>query len=78
MSSLQQNEHEAIVKLMGDLGLDYRPASMDIPRESLEQSIMGLAAYVRRRDMWYSVIDQQPISRSWVKQTCDRLFDVIS
>lgn len=75
MSRLQRNDHEGIVRLMDDLGLDYRPAKMEIDRDALTQSLLSLNEYVERAGHWYSVIHEQKTDRAWVEQLCDDLWD---
>ena len=74
MSHLQHNAHDMVVQLIDTIGLDYRPASMDIPQASLVASLNSLPAYVRQRRMWYSVIDARPITESWIRDMCDCLY----
>ncbi len=74
MSCLQQNEHEQIVKLMDELGLDYRPRSLGIRPQELRDSLLSLKRYVRETHRWYSVIDEAEITPAWVDALCDRLY----
>ncbi|MEM9657898.1 MAG: iron-containing alcohol dehydrogenase [Planctomycetota bacterium] len=75
MSAWQRNNHQQVVDLMDELGLDYRPQAMDIGREDLTASLLSLAEYVRRSGRWYSVIDERPIDARWVDDLCDRLYE---
>ncbi len=75
MSRLQNNNHDGIVKLMDDLGLDYRTQSMNIDRSSLSDSLLSIAEYVRNSSYWFSVIDERSITKEWVEKLCDDLYD---
>ena len=74
MSRLQQNNHAGIVQLMDELGLDYRPAPMQIEREDLTASLLSLNQFVRDSHFWYSIIDERAIDPDWVEQLCDDLY----
>ena len=74
MSRLQENRHEEVVALMDRLGLDYRPASLEIERDQLEASLLGLAGYVRQSGFWHSVIDERSIEPVWITKLCDDLY----
>ena len=73
MSRLQEYDHEGIVRLMDALGLDYRPASLQIEREDLASSLLALNEYVERAGHWYSIINERRIDPAWVDQVCDDL-----
>jgi glycerol dehydrogenase-like iron-containing ADH family enzyme len=75
MSHLQRNDHQGIVQLMDNLGLDYRPQSMQIERRDLRDSLLELKQYVRKSKFWYSVIDDADITPKWVDTLCDSLYD---
>lgn len=75
MSRLQGNEHDSIVDLMDALGLDYRPANLNIEREDLAASLLSLKQYVRDAGLWYSIIDERPLERDWVEAVCAELYD---
>lgn len=74
MSRLQENDHAEIVHLMDDLGLDYRPASMEIDRADLYSSLRRLREYVEHSKFWYSIINERSIDPDWIEQLCDDLY----
>ncbi len=74
MSRLQDNQHTRIAQSMDELGLDYRPASLQIERRDLAASLLALREYVRAFNFWYSIIDERAISTAWVNQLCDDLY----
>jgi glycerol-1-phosphate dehydrogenase [NAD(P)+] len=78
MSRLQENDHQGIVQLMDELGLDYRPASLEIEREDLSASLSSLNEYVTKSTFWYSIIDERTIDSEWVRELCDDLYCVDS
>ena len=58
MSQQQGNEPEG-VQFMETVGLKYHPRDMSMGRR---QALLGLGEFVRSRsDLWFTVIDQQPI-----------------
>ena len=74
MSRLQENDHVGVVRLMDELGLDYRPASLQIERDDLVASLLALREYVERAGHWYSVINERRIHPAWIEQLCDDLY----
>ena len=74
MSHLQENQADTIAHLMGELGLDYRPASMEIEKEDLLASLLNLRHYVEKTDRWYSVINERDISRQWAEGICELVY----
>ena len=74
MSHLQQNAHEEIVDVMRQVGLDYRPSSLNIGRRDLASSLRALKQYVRRANFWYSVVDAREIDEAWIETICDALY----
>ena len=74
MSRLQENRHGEVVALMDRLGLDYRPASLEIERDQLEASLLALAGYVRQSGFWHSVIDERSIEPVWITKLCNDLY----
>jgi len=67
MSRLQENEPDRITQLMDRVGLRYQPADMEIDRATLAASLENLAAFVRQRGLWQSVIDQRPMGAGWIE-----------
>ena len=74
MSKLQDHDHEGIVQLMDTLGLDYRPANLQIERADLEASLLALNDYVRQSRHWYSILNECRIEPAWVKEACAELY----
>ena len=74
MSRLQNNRHQEIVHLMDEVGLDYRPNSLEIERADLEDSLLALSDYVVKSGFWYSIINERPIDLPWIAQLCDDLY----
>jgi glycerol-1-phosphate dehydrogenase [NAD(P)+] len=73
MSRLQQNEADRISRLMEDLGLKYHPADLGIDRMTLEASLRNLRSYVMKRGYWYTVIDEQEMTDTWINENLDTL-----
>jgi hypothetical protein len=52
---------------MEEVGLRYQPNHLGITRDVLTQALLNLRHYVdRRRDLWYTAINERDISRAWV------------
>tara|TARA_B100000427_G_scaffold165865_1_gene137782 strand:- start:6 stop:1034 length:1029 start_codon:yes stop_codon:yes gene_type:complete len=67
MSHLQKNKHERIVALMDKMRLKYQPKDMKIKPQTLIDSLHNLQNYVsERKDLWYTVIDQEAITSEWI------------
>ena len=67
MSHLQKNKHEHIVALMDKMRLKYQPKDMKIKPQTLIDSLHNLQNYVsERKDLWYTVIDQEAITSEWI------------
>jgi glycerol-1-phosphate dehydrogenase [NAD(P)+] len=67
MSRLQENDPETVTRFMDHVGLPYHTADLAIDRVGLEASLRSLAGYVeRRRDFWYTVINERPITDRWL------------
>lgn len=73
LSRLQDNEPEKITAIMERMGLDFHPRAMGIERASLVESLENLATFVRARGLWYSIIDERPITRDWISETLKEL-----
>ena len=68
LSRLQENRHAEIVALMDRLGLAYQPADMEIDRATLAASLANLRSYVEARGLWYTVINERPITAQWIDE----------
>jgi glycerol-1-phosphate dehydrogenase [NAD(P)+] len=74
LSRLQEHRHTEAVAFMEAVGLRYQPADLRIRREDLTAALLNLSRYVEgRRDLWYTVIHEQPITPSWVESALSRL-----
>ncbi|MBX9791328.1 MAG: iron-containing alcohol dehydrogenase [Pirellulales bacterium] len=66
LSRLQENRHAEVVSLMDRLGLEYQPADMQIDHDTLVASLTNLRSYVESRGLWYTVINERPITATWI------------
>ncbi len=67
LSRLQEHRHAEAVAFMEAVGLRYQPADLQIRREDLAAALLNLRCYVEgRRDLWYTVIHERPITPDWV------------
>ncbi len=70
LSRLQDNAHAKAVSFMDAVGLRYHPSDLGIGREDLTASLLNLCHYVsRRRDLWYTVVNEREISRAWAEES---------
>jgi len=68
LSRLQEHRHAEAVAFMEAVGLRYQPADLRIRREDLTAALLNLSRYGEgRRDFWYTVINEQPITPHWVE-----------
>lgn len=68
MSQLQGNKFEFIRHVMNEVKLPYDPAIMNIQRDDLIASLLNLRNFVENRPkLWYTVINDSGISRSWAE-----------
>lgn len=68
LSRLQEHRHAEAVAFMEAVGLRYQPADLQIRREDLAASLLHLREYVEgRQDLWHTVIQERPITPSWVE-----------
>lgn len=74
LSRLQGNRHEEMVAFMDTVGLRYHPADLELRREDLVASLLNLRTYLaRRRDLWYTIINEREISQAWVQDALETL-----
>lgn len=73
MSHLQGNAADKITHAMQRLSLKFQPADMQLSREALVSAMTALASYVRDRALWYTVIDERPITGAWAESIADKL-----
>lgn len=67
LARLQGNDPGGITAAMRAMGLRFQPAAMGISRSDLRGALLGLRAFVDARpDLWYSVINEVPITEEWV------------
>lgn len=68
LSRLQEHRHAEAVGFMEAVGLRYQPAALQIRREDLAAALLNVRRYVEsRRDLWYTVINERPITPDWVE-----------
>jgi glycerol-1-phosphate dehydrogenase [NAD(P)+] len=68
LSRLQKHRHAEAVDFMETVGLRYQPADLQIRREDLAAALLNVRSYVEgRRDLWYTVINERPITAEWVE-----------
>ncbi len=69
LSRLQENRHTETVEFMNRVGLRYQPADMEIRRDDLIAALGNVRRYVEgRRDLWYTVINERPITSEWIAE----------
>ena len=68
LSRWQENEPESVTAFMDEVGLKYHPVGIAIGRDDLAASLASLQEFVDRRShLWYTVIDERPITPQWIE-----------
>ena len=68
LGRLQENAPDKMTRFMDEVGLKYHPADMAITGDDLTASLLALREFVGRRShLWYTVINERPISPQWVE-----------
>lgn len=74
LSRLQNNGHAKVVAFMDAVGLRYQPAHLQVRRDDLAASLLNLRNYIGNRpDLWYTIIQEQPITPAWVAEVLESL-----
>jgi len=74
LSRLQQNESDNVTQFMDDVGLKYHPVDMAITRRDLTASLLELQEFIGRRPhLWYTVINEQPLTSQWIEAALSTL-----
>lgn len=74
LSRLQENDADRVTSLMDEVGLKYHPIEMQIRREDLVASLSNLQTFVQQRPhLWYSVINERPITPDWIANSLSGL-----
>lgn len=74
LSRLQENDPEGVTAFMDEVGLRYHPVDLSIARSDLTASLTNLPRFVQERaDLWYTVIDERPISADWIERAASGL-----
>jgi len=73
MTRLQDNHHEWAVDLMDRLGLRYRVPG--VTREEIRQCLETLKAFVDREKMFFSVVDETPITDVFIEEALCALYE---
>ena len=68
MSRLQDNDAEGMTQILNDVGLDYHPRFMGITKSTLTESLSALNDFVKRRGLWFSVLNAKKITRDWIER----------
>ena len=69
MSRLQRNRAEWITSLMDRLGLKYQPVDMQLTRDDVATCLKNVKAFTEESQLWYTVIQERPISDAWIDAT---------
>ncbi len=68
MSALQENEPDRIRAAIDRVGVGYRPADMGITWDDVVHALRGLASYVERAGLWYTVASDRPITEEFIER----------
>ncbi|HPC16666.1 MAG TPA: iron-containing alcohol dehydrogenase [Candidatus Hydrogenedentes bacterium] len=72
MTRLQDNRHKWAVDLMDRLGLRYRVPG--VTRTEVRQCLETLKTFVDREKMFFSVVDEAPITDNFIEDALDALY----
>lgn len=78
MSWLQENGFQEITGLFDDMGVEYRGASLGIPRDVFARILYRLPDFVRSGWYYHSVIDEKPMDHETVEALMDTLYRATS
>jgi glycerol-1-phosphate dehydrogenase [NAD(P)+] len=68
MSALQDNEPDRIRAVIDRVGVGYRPADMGITWDDVIGALRGLASYVQRAGLWYTVASDRPVTEEYLER----------
>lgn len=72
MTRLQDNNHEWAVELMDRVGLRYRVPGLT--RDELHTTLATLKEYVDREKMFYSIVNEKPVTPEFIDWALQTLF----
>jgi len=73
-SVLQDNDPEMVLSSLSRTGLDIRPEAMGITWDDAATAMRGLARYVRKAGLEYTVADARPVTDAIVDHIRDRVY----
>ena len=71
---LQDNEPEMVLSSLRRTGLDIRPEAMGITWDDAASAMRGLARYVRKAGLEYTIADVRPVTDDVVDHIRDRVY----
>ena len=65
----QNNQVDAITRILNEVKLDYQPGGMQISHHDLVASLRNLKTYVQSKShLWYTIIDEVDITDEWIEE----------
>jgi glycerol-1-phosphate dehydrogenase [NAD(P)+] len=73
ISALQDNRAEEMLDTIERVGVPIRPEDMDLTWDDVAQALRTLRDYVERTGLWYTVVNDRPITEDFIEAIHDRL-----
>ena len=73
ISALQNNHAEEMLDAIERVGVPIRPQDMDLTWEEVSEALRTLREYVERAGLWYTIINDRPITEAFIEQVHERL-----
>ena len=74
MSKLQNNESDAILTFMNNVGLRYQPKQMELTKADVIHSLKNLQQFIQaQKDLWFTVINVEEITDEWIATAIAKL-----
>eukprot|EP00039_Didymoeca_costata_P020537 m.341614 g.341614 ORF g.341614 m.341614 type:complete len:359 (-) comp20260_c0_seq1:44-1120(-) len=74
-SLLQKNDPEMVIMVVKKCGIDIRPEAMGITWSDVEDTLKGLASFVKENKYMFTIGSIAEFSSEWLQETKDKLYD---
>ena len=73
MSYLQDNEFAETLKLMEEMGIDYRLSKIGLTKDTFAEVLLSLKEFVKKGGYYYSVINEKKIDSTIIQDLFDKI-----
>jgi len=73
ISALQDNRAEEMLDAIERVGVPIRPQDMGLTWDDVAEALRTLREYVERVGLWYTVVNDRPITEEFIERVCQRL-----